>query len=175
MHALVDDLTASGERGVGSPLLLVAESAAVAVARTQVEDIAVAARARLRDRPGDAGMEPVVEADLHDAVACERGLGDSVDLGDADARGLLHEHVRAGMQRRAGRSPRAHCGSSRRRRGRAPSEQLFEGAAGLPPKSARPTRPLVAAATSKQATRRSSPRASARLRPMSPQPTIADA
>ncbi len=58
---------------------------------------------RLRDGPGDARVEPVVEADLDQAVVLLRALRDAVDIGDSDAGGLLDEDVRAGGERGARR------------------------------------------------------------------------
>ena len=67
VHALVDHLTTAGDRRVGAPFLLVADPPAVTVAAAGEHHLAVITRERLADRPRDAGMEAVVEADLDPA------------------------------------------------------------------------------------------------------------
>src|SRR5437870_2519282 len=64
VHPLVDQLATTRALGLGAPLAVVARPAAVAVARTEMEQIAVDARPDLSREVRDRGVEAMVEPDL---------------------------------------------------------------------------------------------------------------
>src|SRR5205814_10663842 len=82
------------------PLLLVARPAPVAVATTDVHQVAVGL---LRgDLPGlqQRRMETVIEAHLDDPARRPRGISHRHEVLEAMRPRLLHEHVAAGIERR---------------------------------------------------------------------------
>jgi hypothetical protein len=95
VDALVDQLAAAGERGVGAPLAVVAAAAAVAVAAAQEHQRAE--RAGVEELAGflRAGVEAVIVAEA-DADARRGRRLDGAELGGVERAGLLDEHVFAG-------------------------------------------------------------------------------
>ena len=96
MDALIDELAAAGKRGVGAPLLVVADAAAVPVATAHehqlAEDAGVEQLAGFLERR----MIPMVEPDAHQPLTSPRGRVDhSVDLRHRAAAGFSTDHVLA--------------------------------------------------------------------------------
>ena len=102
MHSLVDQLAAPGDRPVGAPLLLVADAPTVAVAGAHMEDGSERTRRGLVDRPRRARMKAMVEAHLDPSTRGLGRAGDSIDVCDSNARGLLDEDVRGRFESATG-------------------------------------------------------------------------
>ena len=69
MRALIDQFAAAGNLRLETPLFLVADAAAMAVAAANEQQGADAALIGKRLGARDRGMEAVIEADLDDAAA----------------------------------------------------------------------------------------------------------
>ena len=80
VHALIDQLAAARPGGLGSPLAVVSDPAAVAVARPQVHQLPVAAGMHLVRELGDRRVKAMVEPDLHHPAGVVRGLDQPLDL-----------------------------------------------------------------------------------------------
>src|SRR5205807_4984545 len=99
---LVDELAPARGLPAGPPLLLVAGPAPVAVATTDVHQVAVGLLCR--DLPGlqQRRMEAVVEADLDDPARCPRGSSHGHEVLQTMRPRLLHEHMASGIECREG-------------------------------------------------------------------------
>ena len=109
VHALIEQLAAARDRRVGPPLAIVAGAAAVPVAGAHVHRLAVKTRTHLGDRAGDAGVEAVVEAHLHQAPGRRRGVGDALDLGHGAPAGFSTSTWAPAASARQAASARASC------------------------------------------------------------------
>ena len=74
----------------------------MAVTGTQVHQLTVTSGMNLLGGTRDAGVEAMVEPDLHEPSACLLALDQALDLRTRHTCRLLHEHVRAGPQRALG-------------------------------------------------------------------------
>ncbi len=172
VHPLVDELTAARPRRVGAPLALVAEAAAVAVSAAEVHQLAVLARVHLGGGAREPRVEAVVEAHLHERDGVLGGARSARRSRRPEPGRLLDQHVRARLERPlgerrellVGRRHDDHVGLER--------EHLVEVAARAAAESAASAAAALrddVGAADELVARRS---ASARLRPISPQPTI---
>ena len=114
MHALVEQLAAAGDGGIGPPFAVVAEPAAVPyAARTSSQRPDGALIDELR-APSDRRVEAVVEADLDDAPPCGAASMTAARLGGVAGRRLLDEDVLARLDGGERHGRRASRSSSRR-------------------------------------------------------------
>ena len=102
VHALIDQLATAGARPVGPPLTVIAKSAAVPVARSEMHQLAVEAGMHLTRELGDCWVKAMIEADLHQPSGIIRGPHQSLDVSCPETRWLLHQNMRAGPQRPLG-------------------------------------------------------------------------
>ena len=99
MHALVQQFATAGTRSIGAPFALVAETAAVAVARPYHHHRAVALFRDELARSQHRGVEPMVEADSHRHTGARSSASNGFEFGAASRAGLLDEHVAAALDR----------------------------------------------------------------------------
>ena len=102
MRALIDQLAAAGQLGVGAPFAIVAEPTAVAVERPDEHQLAERAGVDNLARLAQRAMVSVIEADPH---AYSRALGrrdGGLDLGAESAGRLFDQDMAAAVCRRSG-------------------------------------------------------------------------
>ena len=102
VHALVHQLAPARELTTSAPFVLVAEPPSVAVAGADEHDVAVRAGASLLHAARDPGMEPVVEAYLHDPAVLLRVALEGPGLLCRRGSRLLDEDVGTGRYGPAG-------------------------------------------------------------------------
>src|ERR1017187_2854725 len=102
MHALVYDLSSSGQLRICAPFPLVSEAATVAVPSPEIQHVAVNPRPGFAYGTGNPGMEPVIEAHLDQSIAGDRCLCDSVHLSDAYTDWLFYENMCPSLESGAG-------------------------------------------------------------------------
>jgi len=99
VHALVDQFAAAGEGGIGAPLTVVALAAAVAVAGA--EEHKRAEGAGFEEFAGflEGGVETVIIADADAGAGLGGGLLNGAELGCVEGAGFFNEDVFAGFDR----------------------------------------------------------------------------
>src|SRR5215472_3211318 len=132
MHALVDQLTTTGALGLRAPFPVVAEPAAVAVARAKMHQRSVGARVDLGCQVVQGGVKAMVEPDLDPPPRALGSLAEGVDLPGAERRRLLYEDMAAGLQRPMGQRRELIMGGGHHDHVRTETQQVVEVGAGAP-------------------------------------------
>jgi hypothetical protein len=101
VDALIDQLAAARQRRVGAPFLVVADPAAVAVAAAHEHQRPERAARHQVVRLLQRRVVAMVEADPHAQVVGAGERHERLDLGHRASRGLLDQHVLAGLEGRA--------------------------------------------------------------------------
>ena len=93
MHALIDELAAAGNRRIGTPLLVIPDAAAVAIAPAHEHERPRHPRIHELARLEERRMVAMVESHAHELAGTLRGVDDGIDVGQRTSDGLLDEHV----------------------------------------------------------------------------------